>query len=231
MLNFEIMKVMASLKLSKYITNNQEIINRKFVGACRRGDLEIIKLLVTCPQILFKPQLISLSEDAFKAASYSGNLELFKFLEILYKNNNISIKLPLLDMACCYAKHELIGYISKYYEPENIKRAFNYLLINDKLETFLHLSFVTGTEFTQKELEDFFKKVVDKLFGSSEKFLFWMLVEKSLFIGDELRKWLYAQPKNINVIKAIGMLETIEVKNNMEKSLGDKATVKTKSKI
>lgn len=225
------MKTMANLDVNKYRKNDQDLINRKFLGACRRGDFETVKLLLTHVEIPFKPQLNIISENVFKAATNGNNLELFQYLEAVYKTNKIEIKMPLLGMACRYANHEMLGYISQYYDRASIDNAFNYLLVNDKVNAFIYMLEVTQREFSQEEMQVFFKKLVDKATGTSEEMLFWMLVEQNLFMNPELKQWLYDQPQKINSIKAISLLEKVELKEKMQKSFGDKATVETKSKI
>jgi hypothetical protein len=230
-LNSAIMKQMASLDLSKYITNDQDLINRKFMGACRRGDLDVIKLLLTSPAIPLKPQLSSISEEVFRAASSSGDLEIFQFLEVVYQKNDVPITIPSLHRACRYANYEMIAYLCQYHNQKEIEGVFHYLFINDDLDTLVYLMQVVEKEFTHEELEDYFQKIVIKAFGSSEKTLHWMLLEQNLLVTDNMRQWLYEQPKTINVVKAIALLEKRDLKNKMEKVLGEKATVKQTNKI
>lgn len=225
------MKKMASLNISKYKNDNQFAINNKFSGACRRGDLAVIQLLLDSKEVIFKPELDVLSQLVFTAACKNNNLEFFHYLEHLYNSKSIIIKLPHVSTYCRYVEGELFSYLHKFYSSLEIEEAFNYLFINGNIEKLKILKKELSIDFSQAELEKYFKMIVVKSFGSSDAKISWILLEESLTVSVELRRWLNEQTPNLNTKKAVELISKIDFKDKIEEMLVEKTTIKNNIKI
>ncbi len=64
----------------KSLEKQQEIINKTFVKACKKGDLETIQYLFTSTTLPFKPDTTFEDYDGFLEACVNGRLEVVQYL-------------------------------------------------------------------------------------------------------------------------------------------------------
>lgn len=66
--------------LNQFEAPSYEDLNKTLVKACEMGHLEIVKYLLTSPEIKQKPDIHTSEDAALKGASYNGHLEIVQYL-------------------------------------------------------------------------------------------------------------------------------------------------------
>ena len=66
----------------KYKKLNQEELNEQFIDACKNDDLEVIKFLLTSPELKEHVDIHAKDNDGFRSACDQGRLEVVQYLII-----------------------------------------------------------------------------------------------------------------------------------------------------
>ena len=64
----------------KYKKLNQEELNKQFTNACKNDDLDIVKFLLTSPELTEHADIHALNDEGFIWACVQGHLEVVKYL-------------------------------------------------------------------------------------------------------------------------------------------------------
>lgn len=231
------MKKNASLDLHKYKSNNQETINDKFLGACKRGDLNAVKFLLTNKEIPHNVSTNKIMEEGLSIACRTPYIEIIKYLTQSWELDKRVVfhdkEIKNFKLLCAQGSLENVKYVVENPFLENIYTN-DYLLEGcieasekNKLETVRYL--VNINKFSIYAQNDkIFKQAFKR--GSYEV-LNYLLIEKEITIYPGLKVWL----SNIEVSDFFNKKETKEYvtsilakrdfKNNIEKNLDEKEII------
>ena len=101
---------------NKYKTLTQKQLNKVFIDSCQKGHLEIVKYLLTSPDLKEHANIHANNDYGFRLACANGHLELVKYL--------------ILDMSIEKTKH-IEDYLNKNQDNKCVKEAIELFKIRE----------------------------------------------------------------------------------------------------
>lgn len=180
------MKINAKLDIKKYKNNDRETINNKFVGACVKGDVNLVNFLLESKGLSYYPNLEKVRLKSFEGASIKGGLEMYKLLEEIYATQKMEISSGDFRTVCIKNLPGMIEYLLPKTSLESSKSGFNVLFKQDKLNIIKN----HFNSFNIKLEDEYFKTA----WGYAPNVFVWMITEQNYIIDKELEEWMIVQP-------------------------------------
>ena len=116
---------------NKYKTLTQKQLNKVFIDSCENGHLEVVKYLLTSPELTEHADIHAQDDLGFRLACANGHLEIVKYLLTsadLKEHANIHAQDDLgFRWACFYGHLELVKYLILDMSIEKTKHIEDYL--------------------------------------------------------------------------------------------------------
>jgi len=124
-----------------YQSMTQNELNEGFILACRAGDLDIVKYLLTCSDLKEHADIHAQDDEGFREACWSGHLEVVKYLltsQDLAEHADIHAQQDSGFLNACYNKNfHILDYLVIEYNM-NISKELKHNLITSDTEGHKH---------------------------------------------------------------------------------------------